>query len=657
MNRLFSPAAWLMGQLRLFPKFCLVSLMFIGPLALVTGILITGMQKTINQADVEQNGLRLIGNIEDLRRALFRHQMVRFMALHGNVAMKARESEARAAVDQSLSSLIAQDHAIPQLDLARSLSEIAKSWNDIKAKQAPGPKDDFTAHERLIALTQSLKNDASNKSGVRLDQEINTHHLALTLLDHVPAVSDAIAILAGRGGSYIDTGLMEPNEELVLASLVSTGKHDLVQLGEQLKTLLASVPEWSGRIGPYANQMNVASAFFERTSNEVLKSVDQTSGEQFSNAGVAAIAEMQKLSGPLSSLLDEQLSQRKQELTTRRNLTLAVIVVVILLASYALAGFYIATKKEIASLSHAVENVALGNLEVRIPFHGNDEIGKLGNAFNRMNDSLCEVIAGIRSSAHLVSLASKEIAQGNADLSERTEAQARSVQRTTASMDLFNDIVRNNADEAARANRLADSASAFATRGGEVVSDIVDTMTAISASSDQIANITGVIDSLAFQTNILALNAAVEAARAGEQGRGFAVVASEVRMLAQRSATAAREIKALIQESTSQVNAGRLKVDGAAQSMSDIGASIAEVAQIISKFASSSMSQRSDIEATSSELAAIESMTQENAALVEQAAAAAESLKIQAHLMAESVAIFKIGSSTVHPDTTAPQAS
>ncbi|PYE75881.1 methyl-accepting chemotaxis protein [Xylophilus ampelinus] len=260
-----------------------------------------------------------------------------------------------------------------------------------------------------------------------------------------------------------------------------------------------------------------------------------------------------------------------------------------------------------------------------------------------MQRSLAQVVGDVRQASDSIATGSIEIASGNADLSQRTERQASSLQQTSASMEHMNSSVQNNADTARQAAQLASSASAAAARGGEVVGQVVSTMEDISGSSRKIGDIIGVIDSIAFQTNILALNAAVEAARAGEQGRGFAVVASEVRSLAQRSAEAAREIKALIGASVERVEAGSRQVADAGAAMNAIVGEVRRVADLINEISATTLEQTKGIGMVSSAVVELDQSTQQNAALVEQSAAAAESLRLQASRLAEVVRVFRFG--------------
>jgi len=295
----------------------------------------------------------------------------------------------------------------------------------------------------------------------------------------------------------------------------------------------------------------------------------------------------------------------------------------------------------IAEALRLARSVAEGDLTQTIRIDSGDEIGQLLQALARMNASLSGIVTQVRAGTDTIGTASQQIAAGNQDLSSRTEQQASSLEETAASMEELTSAVKQNADNARQANALAQAASGVASRGGEVITQVVDTMGGINASSRKIAEIIGVIDGIAFQTNILALNAAVEAARAGEQGRGFAVVAGEVRNLAQRSASAAREIKALIQDSVQRVDAGGRLVEHAGDTMREIVASVQRVTDIMGEITSASAEQTTGIEQVNVAVVQMDQVTQQNAALVEEAAAAAEAMQDQAQRLAEAVSVFR----------------
>ncbi|TSK04969.1 MAG: HAMP domain-containing protein [Geobacter sp.] len=290
----------------------------------------------------------------------------------------------------------------------------------------------------------------------------------------------------------------------------------------------------------------------------------------------------------------------------------------------------------------ASRRIASGDLTAHIVVDSNDETGELLASLKEMNEGLAHIVGDVRNGAESIATATEEIAAGNADLSQRTEEQASALEETASSMEELTSTVKQNADNAQAANQLAINASGVAVKGGEVINRVVRTMESITDSSKKISDIIGVIDGIAFQTNILALNAAVEAARAGEQGRGFAVVAAEVRSLAQRSAAAAKEIKSLIEDSVSKVQDGSRLVEEAGRTTQDIVTSIKRVTDIMAEISAASIEQSSGIEQVNTAITQMDDVTQQNAALVEEAAAAAESLEEQAQQLVSVVARFTL---------------
>ncbi|WP_199538609.1 MULTISPECIES: methyl-accepting chemotaxis protein [unclassified Duganella] len=325
-----------------------------------------------------------------------------------------------------------------------------------------------------------------------------------------------------------------------------------------------------------------------------------------------------------------------------------MIILGVLAVAISVAAAYIITRGLLKQLGGEPDytasiagSIANGDLSIAIDTNGNDKDSLLSE-MKEMRNSLVDIVGQVRSGTETIGTASREIAAGNIDLSSRTEMQASSLEKTASAMEELTSTVKQNADNAREANQLASAASDVAIKGGKVVSEVVNTMSSIDASAKKIVDIIGVIDGIAFQTNILALNAAVEAARAGEQGRGFAVVASEVRNLAQRSAGAAKEIKMLIDDSVEKVGAGTKLVGQAGVTMDEVVASVRRVTDIMSEIANASQEQSAGIEQVNHSIIEMDSMTQQNAALVEEAAAAAQSLQDQAAELSRVVSIFKL---------------
>jgi methyl-accepting chemotaxis protein len=368
--------------------------------------------------------------------------------------------------------------------------------------------------------------------------------------------------------------------------------------------------------------------------------------EVFEKTFVPAAAKYQKMVQDLlehqRASIDTTAREIDEVAKTSRNLLLTLAVLAL---GFGVVCAWLLTMGIVRPLRTAVDiarKVADGDLTAQIDASAKDETGQLLLALKDMNTSLLNIVGEVRSGTDSIATSSTQIAAGNQDLSSRTEEQAGSLEETASSMEELTSTVKQNADNARQANQLAASAAQVAVKGGEVVAQVVGTMESINASSNKIVDIISVIDGIAFQTNILALNAAVEAARAGEQGRGFAVVASEVRNLAQRSASAAKEIKTLIDASVEQVNAGSMLVAQAGSTMNDIVDSVQRVSDIITEITAASSEQSVGIDEINRAIGQMDAVTQQNAALVDESAAAAESMQHQAHNLAQVVSVFKL---------------
>ncbi|MFY7865700.1 methyl-accepting chemotaxis protein [Roseateles sp.] len=381
----------------------------------------------------------------------------------------------------------------------------------------------------------------------------------------------------------------------------------------------------------------------------------QVAAKAFADPAAAnkALAEAKKAVRPLEQklaelvvVIDKDADLGVAEIAVQEK-RIRMSLVLILVGSLSLIAIYTVFNirsilQPLAAVQQSTERIAGQDLSEAIVPHGKSETGDLMRGVKAMQDSLREVVSNVRSATDSIAIASAEVAAGGHDLSHRTEQAASNLEQTASAMEELTASVKHNADSARQANQLATEAAGVAQRGGEVVGEVVSTMSRISASSNKISDIISTIDGIAFQTNILALNAAVEAARAGEQGRGFAVVASEVRSLAQRSAEAAKEIKGLITASSESVEAGAALVERAGGTMQEVIASIGRVGNIVAEISHATAEQSTGIGQIGQAISQLDTMTQQNAALVEESAAAAQSLQTQADELAKSVAVFKL---------------
>ena len=461
---------------------------------------------------------------------------------------------------------------------------------------------------------------------------------------------DGVAELL-RVGRSLRNAALAPTEETRNEQLDQASKH-MTELKTAIENAASRVHTDKGKAE--VESLRVALAAYEPELAQLVKVIrGEKLGENVESTRLlfgSYATSMKKIDDELASFSQNKSEVAGLEATETTNLFRESRVLMLSLTALGvLVGIGLGvwlTRSVTEPLGNAVDiarTLAKGDLTVAVRVDRGDEIGQLLSAMSDMVNNLRRLVVDVRSGIESVSTASAEIAAGNQDLSSRTEEQASSLQQTAASMEQLTSNVQNSANNAQQASQYAQAASTAATRGGEVVGGVVNTMDEISTASRKIADIIGVIDGIAFQTNILALNAAVEAARAGEQGRGFAVVAGEVRSLAQRAAQAAREIKTLIGDSVGKVEAGSHQVNAAGVAMKEIVEQVSRVSDLINEISSASAEQSSGIGQVNDAVSQMDQVTQQNAALVEQSAAAATSLKHQAEALTTSISAFDIG--------------
>ena len=639
---------YLIGNLKMAHKFLLVGLLGLGMAVVPAWIAIERAIRDLSTARSEASGLPPAAEVLRLIQLTQQHRGLSAMLLSGNESVASRRADKQAEVEQALARVRVSSAFGGSKALEGRIDAIARDWQALTgalAGRTLTPPQSFARHTALIGEVFGALDGVLDLGGLRLDPEADTYFLIEAAYIQLPSLTESMGQLRANGAVLLGRGEVPAVDKARLATMLEVGRLHLQHARSSLEKSLAGDPTLRQSLGP-------ALAEAIAGSDEAMKLADEQilRAERFSLAPAEYFATMTrvidtqfKLIEAAGRALDNSLAQRVAQ--ARRTLAL-IIASVVLLCGAGLGIAMLAARTTTRAIGRAVvfaQAVAAGDLRVPVQADSRDEIGQLLEALNAMRDGLADIVGQVRESSDSIATGSAQIATGNADLSQRTEEQASSLQQTAASMEELTGTVHTSAGTAQQADRLARGAATAAAQGGEAVGRVVATMQDIAASSKKIADIIGVIDGIAFQTNILALNAAVEAARAGEQGRGFAVVAGEVRTLAQRSAQAAKEIKALIGDSVEKVDTGARQVNDAGASMDAIVSQVGRVSQLIGEISNATAEQTAGIGQVGDAVGQLDQVTQQNAALVEQSAAAAESLRQQAARLTEVVGRFRLG--------------
>ena len=637
-------------RLPLLQKFVIL-----GVAGLLMGLLPTWLTvqralQDIAQARQEADGAVPLRALNQAVQLLQVHRGLSAAMLGGNQELAARRPAVRDALAAALDTMDARLAEVATPAAQRTeWAQLRQRWQALEAAVAARQLQTAAStaqHSALIAAALELNEELLNIYGLQTDPHADTHALVQAALVHAPLLADKLGTLRAQGTLFLGQGELPPQ-----------GRGQLLMLQQRVAELQGQTWRSAARAGA-ANaalgqalagarqdaQAQVDSAL-QRLESELLapETLAQAAAPAYFDAFTHSIDTLYAFNNRALEALGERLNARTAALQ-RHLLLLALALAGVLALTCALALVFV--RSITRPLDQAVQlarAVAAGQLDGAALEHGSNEVGQLLAALQQMRSQLTQVVGNVRSSAEGVASASTQIAQGNSDLSARTESQASALEQTAASMEQLSSTVAQNADHARQANTLAESASTVAVQGGAVVSEVVATMQGINESSRKIADIIGVIDSIAFQTNILALNAAVEAARAGEQGRGFAVVASEVRNLAGRSAEAAREIRGLIHTSVERVEQGSALVDRAGATMAQVVDAIARVTAIVGEISAASREQSLGVSQVGEAVTQMDQATQQNAALVEEMSAAASSLRAQAQELVGVVSVFQVG--------------
>ena len=612
-------------------------------LALIpTGLFMAKAWQAHEQLVAEAQATPLAGQVLQLARLTAQHRGLANSALNGDAAAQAK----RAAVWTELQALQKPlDTRLPELPSDRLRQGLRDYWRDmgqlagaVQSASLPAPES-FKQHTALVDALLGWVYQLSIESQLVLHPLADGYFLQDAALNHLPLSAELLGRLRGAGMGLLAKGELQPVDRQRLSVLLERTSSSY----ELARRAFAQVDPALTRSGPLAE--------LDRRAQEQLGAVRALLAQTDAIAPAAWWATLTSAVDAqyaLGAAATQALQQDIDGLLASDRRTMAWgLSAIVLLALGGVALLWAVAQQTAASMHRALalaRTVAEGDLVIRstaVDQRSRDEGARVTLALQDMATQLGRVVQTVRGNADQVATASSEIAHGNADLSARTETQASALQQTAASMDLLRQTIAQGADNARLASELASSARGQAQQGGGAVAELAGTMQQIQASSQRIAEIIGTIDSIAFQTNILALNAAVEAARAGEQGRGFAVVASEVRALAQRSGTAAQEIRSLIGASVERIELGSRQSETSAAAIEQLVASVARVDQLIHEVSELSRQQNLSVGEIGEAIRQMDGVTQQNAALVEESAAAAESLKRQAEALQQTVAVFR----------------
>jgi len=632
--------------------------LLLGLIALVLCVIPVTLQvrsawQVVSTSSLEAQGIAPAKSLLKVIQLAQQHRGLTAMVLSGQAVQEAARTAKQQELDRAVEAAGALANERPEGSAYRAawLNNV-RDWVALRERvNARGltPAESFAMHTRLVSALLITLEESADEFGLSLDPELDSYKLMLATNFTLPALTEELGKTRARGAGLLAAKAATPSD-LADIGAMTVRAHELTsRMTRDFDKAGAYNPQLKSALGaPLQAAVDAGKASLQLARDQVLSQQFNTSSAEYFAHFTRSIDQLidfnNQAMNNLAQMLQTRVAAQQRELAVMSLLLLAMIALGSVVAVAAARSITRQVGGEPAAVMALAGAIAQGDLSATLVVAKGHE-HSIAGAMARMRDSLANTVSTVRLASESIATGSSQIAGGNADLSQRTEEQASNLQQTAASMEQLNATVKNNADSAQQAAQLARSARDVATRGGDMVSQVVATMGDIASSSKRIADIIGTIDGIAFQTNILALNAAVEAARAGEQGRGFAVVASEVRALAQRSADAAKEIKTLITSSVDKVDTGSQQVDEAGRTMADLVQQVRRVSDLIGEISAATHEQTSGIDQVNVAVTQLDEMTQRNAALVEQSAAAADSLKAQAQQLVQSVSVFRLRAS------------
>jgi methyl-accepting chemotaxis protein len=645
--------SWL-DRLLLWQKFIILSVIALLLAGIPTALYLSEADKTLDAALSETAGLAPTAAILKVIQTTQQHRGLAALVLGGVAGSQEKRDAKQREADEAYDKMDAIIRSLNNKNIEQAWDAPRREWTALRAQVANrsiSVPDSYAAHTALVPKLLIVNDLIGDQFGLSLDPDLDSYQLIQSMYYQLPYLTEETGKMRAKGAGLLAKQEAAPEDRMALAAIVARVNDRLTQTATAFNKSVAANPEVQRKVGAqWKEAQELAQKAMQLATEHIVRAETLSyPGTDYVAQTTRAIDAQFTANQVASKELEAMLAAKVASLRSTRRIMIGSMLGLILLAG--LIARMVARSVSVP-LDEAVQisrRIAQGDLTAQFKLEGRSETAQLMRALKDMNDSLVGIVGRVRGSIETIGNASNDIASGNSDLSSRTEAQASNLEETAASMEQITSTVRQSADNARQADVLVSSATAVASKGGRVVAEVVQTMGAINDSSRKIVDIIGVIDGIAFQTNILALNAAVEAARAGEQGRGFAVVASEVRNLAQRSASAAREIKDLINDSVQKVDAGNALAADAGKAMSEVVDSVRRITAIMSDIVHAAQEQSSGIEQVNQAITQIDEMTQQNAALVEQAAAASESLRQQAGALSEAVSVF-----TLHEHDAAP---
>jgi methyl-accepting chemotaxis protein len=637
---LFKPGISMMRNLRIPAKMALMGAFVLVPLALLVAMTWRTTQADLRFIAGERAGARLAHRAADLVDQVQKHRGLTNRALSGDEKAKALLLAARADLAKSLELMDEAVRAPAEFDMADAWKRVQPGVQRLASgSHAAQRQAAFAEHTESVESLRQLVLLTAERSGLLLDPEAASYFLMDLVIERSVPWSEVIGVTRGQAAAVIARGEVSNTERVQILGRMDTLDKQLIDVRSKLDALART-----GSVIPPSSlkAVEASQAFAALVRKEFTADTLEGDPAQFFDQGSRTLAQVASFQAEAIAALELQLSQREARLNKQLWVQMAVSLAGVSLVIYLALSFYLSFRGALNALRKGVGAVAAGDLAQKIEVHGRDELAEIGHQLEAMNARLSAMVSDIRNSAVWVGQAGHQVAGSSESLSQRTEEQAASLRQTVATVGQLSAAVEANSEAAQALDRVAESLRRQAEAGGSAMRSTVEAMGQLESSSRRVGEIIGVIDSIAFQTNILALNAAVEAARAGESGRGFAVVAGEVRNLAQRSSAAAGEIRGLIGQSTEQVGASVSRIEGVSRTLDAVVVGVQDVSSRLRGIATASSEQSTGLREMSASVGNLDEITRKNAAMVDESSQASQELVERADMLRSAVASIRL---------------